>query len=350
MTGRHRVRRILALGAALLAGGALALPFASQASTGSSSSSTTTGTTGTTGTTTTTTTKTTPPAPKPPRPGVWSGYGERLTTSSAVLHGKVSPHGEATAYYFQYGTTPAYGTQTPTRPAGSATGEVTVTQAIVELQPYTTYHFRIVAQSAGGTTVGRDATFTTHRIPLSLRSTVGPDPVTFGRPLRLSGTVSGTGAAGTPVEVQADAFPYDHGFHPITGPLAADAAGNFSFLIPGLTQTTELRVATLTKPVAYSPISIERVAVLVTLHVRPTRRRGMVRLYGTVTPSEPYAGVAFERRAGGRYVTVSGTRVHGGGSRFGRTIRLRHRGFYRALVLTAGGAQISGRSAPVLIR
>jgi hypothetical protein len=172
----------------------------------------------------------------------------------------------------------------------------------------------------------------------------------FGRPLRLSGTVAGTGSAGVGVVVQANPFPYDHGFHDLTSPEATDASSDFSFLLPGFLESTQLRVATLTKPVAYSPVVSEQVTVRVALHVRPARRRGYVRLFGTVTPSEPYAPVAIERRVGGRYVAVGGTRVRAGSvSRFERRLRLR-RGYYRVLVLTGSGAQAAGRSGSVLVR
>jgi hypothetical protein len=358
--GKFRVRHALVLAATLLGGGALALPFASLASPTSSSDTsasttttttpTTTGTTGTTTTSTTTTATTKTTAPPPP-PNAYDGGVEKVATSSAVLKGAVDPRGLATTYYFQYGPTAAYGAQTPAVAIGSGTATVKVAQTVSNLQPYTTYHFRVLASSPGGTVASKDSTFTTKRIPLSLAVAVAPNPVVFGRPLRVSGAVSGTGSVGVPVVLQADAFPYDRGFHDITSPEAADAAGSFSFPLAGILESTQLRVATVTKPPAYSAVLTELVSVHVALHVRPARHRGVVRLYGTVTPSEPYALVAFERRVGGHYVAVAGTRVHRGSvSRFEVRLRLRHRGLYRALVLTAGGAQVSGRSRALLIR
>ncbi len=227
-------------------------------------------------------------------------------------------------------------------------------EPVTGLEPYTLYHFRVVASSSAGTVGSADATFTTRKIPLSLTVTAAPNPVGFGSPLGLSGTLAGTGNTGVEIVLQANPFPYTHGFHDISSPEPTDAAGGFSFPIAGLLQSTQLRAATAAKPVIYSPVVSELVAVGVTLHVRPARRRGFVCLYGTVTPAEPGARVAFERLdREHRYVPVSGTTVRAwasGVSRFTRTVRLRRRGLYRALVQVASGAQVSGRSRPVLIR
>jgi hypothetical protein len=357
--GKFRIRYALALAAALMAGVALALPFVSEANTASSSTTSTTSTTGTGTTTTTTTstvtttttTKTTTPKPPPP-PIAYSGYPEQITASSATLKGTIDPRGQATDYYFQYGTTPAYGLQTPPVAAGSANAESKVTQPIAGLQPYTTYHFRVVASSPTGTATGKDVTFTTKKIPLSLTATVAPNPVGFGNPLRVSGTLSGTGSTGAQVVVQADLFPYASGFRNITSQAVTNAAGGFAFSIANLPNNAKLRIATLTKPATYSPVISESVALRVSLHVRPARHRGFVHLYGIVTPSAPYSRVALEWRVHGRYVTIGGTRIRAGRvSRFGATIRLRSRGLYRVLVLLRRKAShVSGRSRPVLIR
>jgi hypothetical protein len=87
--------------------------------------------------------------------------------------------------------------------------------------------------------------------------------------------------------------------------------------------------------------------------VRPARRRGYVRLFGTVTPAAAGARVAFEcKDDSGRYELVSGTLARGGSgiSRFSRAVRLHRHGLYRALAQVTSGAQVSGRSQPVMIR
>jgi hypothetical protein len=51
---------------------------------------------------------------------------------------------------------------------------------------------------------------------------------------------------------------------------------------------------TVGKPVVSSPVVVENVAVRVSFHVRRARRRGFVRLYGTVAPAEVGALVGFQ--------------------------------------------------------
>jgi hypothetical protein len=94
-------------------------------------------------------------------PTVTTGSPGDLGQSSATLSGTVDPNGQSTTYYFQYGTTTAYGTQTSPAGVGSGTTPVGVHQAIVGLSPNTTYHYRLVAQSSAGTSNGADQTLTT---------------------------------------------------------------------------------------------------------------------------------------------------------------------------------------------
>jgi Divergent InlB B-repeat domain len=82
---------------------------------------------------------------------------------TATLSGTVNPLDSATTYQFEYGTTTAYGKSAPPAgaPAGADDADHRESQSVTGLAPGTTYHFRIVATNAGGTTRSRDATFTT---------------------------------------------------------------------------------------------------------------------------------------------------------------------------------------------
>jgi hypothetical protein len=86
-----------------------------------------------------------------------------IKTTKATLNGTVNPNGSETTYQFEYGTTTAYGSKTPASPKsiGSGTSPVKVSEEIEGLKAETTYHFRVVATNAGGTTEGKDQTFTT---------------------------------------------------------------------------------------------------------------------------------------------------------------------------------------------
>ena len=124
---------------------------------------------------TTTTTSTTSTAPAP---SASTGTASAVTYATATLGGTVNPNGTSTSYFFQYGTTGTYGTQTATQPAGSGSGNVTASSAVAGLQPSTTYHFRVVATSAAGSTNGTDQTFTTPAIPAPSVGTGGSKGVT----------------------------------------------------------------------------------------------------------------------------------------------------------------------------
>ena len=94
-------------------------------------------------------------------PTVSTGGASRVHTSSATLNGTVNPQAQASTYYFQYGPTISYGLQSRPASAGSGSGNVAVNAYIAGLQPTTLYHYRVVAQSAGGTSDGADRTFET---------------------------------------------------------------------------------------------------------------------------------------------------------------------------------------------
>ena len=87
----------------------------------------------------------------------------------ARCNGAIDPNDQATTYHFDWGTSTAYGNQTPLVDAsvGSDSSEHAVEQSLSGLSPDTSYHFRVVASNCGGcaegTTYGPDLTFTTAR-------------------------------------------------------------------------------------------------------------------------------------------------------------------------------------------
>lgn len=89
------------------------------------------------------------------------GVGE-VGITEATLHGKVQPAGVEAEYYFEYGTTEAYGSRTAETSAGSGKAFVEVSAVLTGLAPGTLYHFRLVASSSRGTTLGTDQTFWTN--------------------------------------------------------------------------------------------------------------------------------------------------------------------------------------------
>lgn len=98
------------------------------------------------------------PTPSTPAPAVTTGPASQRSTTSVHVNGTLDAHGQSTTYYFQYGPTTAYGLQTPPSSAGSGTSNVAVAATLSGLTQATAYHYRLVAQSAGGTTYGGDQT------------------------------------------------------------------------------------------------------------------------------------------------------------------------------------------------
>lgn len=295
-----------------------------------------------------------PAAATPVPPVVFTGEATQQTTTTATLNGWVDLSKQSTTYYFQYGASSAYGSQTPPAVAGEGAGSVHVTATLTGLTAGTVYHFRFVAVNATGTTDGLDRTFATMRNPLTLTLSPLTGPDLFGTPLLVSGTLSGTESANHPLVLQANPFPYLSGFSAVGAPTTTDATGHFSFSLAGLTENTELRVVTRDTPPVASPAFIAFVSVRVRLHVRRTRHRGYMRLYGTVTPAEVGAQVGFQLlRPGHRAQDVASTFVRRGSatvSRFSEVVRIKHPGLYRAFVYVVSGAQASNHSQAVRIR
>ncbi len=116
-------------------------------------------------------TLTTPPAVE----ALSTGAAEAITSTGARLSGSLSPDGTEAHYYFEYGTSPEYGSTSPappgtdagkggaecTPPGGVKCSPVAAETTLTGLQPNTTYHYRLVGSNAFGTTRGGDATFTT---------------------------------------------------------------------------------------------------------------------------------------------------------------------------------------------
>jgi hypothetical protein len=286
------------------------------------------------------------------KPGATTGGAKEVTFNAAALTGTVNPNGENTSYYFQYGLTKAYGGQSAIADAGSGGKGVGVKIAIGGLQPITVYHYRLVAVNAAGATLGADHTLLTTKVPLSLAIISTPNPVVFGGPVVVQGTLSGTNNANRQVILQANAFPFTVGFQNVGNPEQTLPTGSFAFTELGQAVTTRYRVVTTTNPPVISPETIENVAVRISAHIAHTKRHGFARFFGSVAPAADHMQVGILRIDHGRFRFVGGTVLthhDAASSSFSRTVKV-HRGVYRVLVVMNNGAQISHYSLPLLIR
>jgi hypothetical protein len=87
-------------------------------------------------------------AGKPP-PDVATGPATQVGKSFVTLTGVVNPHGATTSFYFQYGTTPAYGSQTFSGSVPGGNVAQTVSVPISGLASGTIFHYRLVAKHSG---------------------------------------------------------------------------------------------------------------------------------------------------------------------------------------------------------
>ncbi len=358
---RSRLAGRIAMGVAVLACAASALPLASPAATSKGA--------------------------QPGAPHVTTGGVGHVSGTSATLEGSINPHNLATTYYFKYGPTAAYGKQTTpgSLPAGAAT--VKVSQAVTGLAQG--YHYRLVATNADGMKEGRDRTYTTkkkqEKAAFELPKTFTPTPL--GAAFILSGTLTGPGNANRAIVLLASRYPYSAPFAAVGSPIVTDSAGRFSFRVANLSISTRFRVSTVGSAPLYSPIVPAQVAVRVTLKVRSSSRKGLVRLYGTVTPAEVGAHVLFqletppktektvksekpaklekpgkrqsgksekaeERAEAPKFSTKFSTVVRRGTrtiSRFSAVVNVRDAGRYRALVEIRPGPLTSGHSSTILL-
>jgi hypothetical protein len=89
-----------------------------------------------------------------------------VTRTTVSLSGEINPGNRETHYYIEYGENEAHGANgSPTNPMKLEGVDVSphkiAPQTLEELHAGTTYHYRIVATSEGGTTLGPEGTFTT---------------------------------------------------------------------------------------------------------------------------------------------------------------------------------------------
>ena len=101
-----------------------------------------------------------------PIPSAQPAGASGVEETEALLTAKLNPHGFSTEFRFEYGTTTTYGKTAPEAPSYNEQPEsgnepVEVEEWVDELEPATTYHYRLVATSSLGTVFGRDQTFTT---------------------------------------------------------------------------------------------------------------------------------------------------------------------------------------------
>lgn len=152
----------------------LQAPASSSSSTSSSTSSATTSTS-------------TPPAASPAPPPTLTATlrpASAVTKEGSTLNGTISEPAASAAtaasYHFEYGTSTAYGSSTGTASTTVTPAGASVSATLMGLEPYTTYHYRLLASdctSPACQAASADATFTTGAtLEPAIDTTVGALP------------------------------------------------------------------------------------------------------------------------------------------------------------------------------
>ena len=158
-----------------------------------------------------------------------------VTTSGATISGDVNPNRVATTYRVEYGTTILYGSVTSWVSAGSGAAATAVSVPLTGLTSTTSYHARLVAVSAGGTTNGPDLVFTTGDIPPSVSGTSAGSVTTSGA--TVSGSVNPNRVATSYSVEYGPTAAYGSATTPVSAGLGSSAVA-VSVPLTGLTSTT----------------------------------------------------------------------------------------------------------------
>lgn len=100
----------------------------------------------------------------PPPATIEAQSAANVTATAADLTAKIDTEDLATSYQFEYGTIPSYGMQAPLPAAtlAAASGTQSIAVHVEDLQPNTTYYFRVVATNVSGTLAASATKFTTY--------------------------------------------------------------------------------------------------------------------------------------------------------------------------------------------
>lgn len=270
-----------------------------------------------------------------------------LTGTTATLNGTVDPGRETTSYRFQYGTTTAYGSQTPLDTV-SGNNAKAVSAGITGLSPTTTYHFRVIAENPSGKSEGADMTFTTPAAgPAAVTIAATPRVVTFGKAVTFTGTVAGR--PNDQVELEQTPFPFTDPFKNAAQGMT-DAAANYSLQhTPAL--NTRYHVVAKSPPATSADVDVlVRTKVGLRLSDRTPARGQRVRFRGSVLPAHDGQTVRIQKRTASGWKTiatptlVAATPLDGvARSKYRRGIRVRRDGVFRT-VMPAHADHARGKS------
>lgn len=111
-------------------------------------------------------------------PNVKTVSASGIARTKANLNGEVTPNKAMTVHWFEYGQTPNLGSTTALVSVGDGSTKVSASIALSDLEPATTYYFRLNAQNQFGTENGSILNFKTDGPPRALPPSVTTKPAT----------------------------------------------------------------------------------------------------------------------------------------------------------------------------
>jgi hypothetical protein len=99
-----------------------------------------------------------------PPPPITTNPASGVTGTTATLNGVVHP-GASSFVRFQFGSSPAYGSQSSRLGLPASATAIGVAATLTGLTPGATYHFRLITENSAGTNFGADQAFTTTSAP-----------------------------------------------------------------------------------------------------------------------------------------------------------------------------------------
>jgi hypothetical protein len=307
--------------------------------------------------------------------------GDRVVGTVDTLEGTVNPNGLETTYWFEYGPTGGNEYANKTTPAvlkGTPAQTSTVSQTVSGMQP--NWRYRLVAVNADKKVEGKEQVFSikTGKKGVKTGFTIAQptEPTPVGDAFALTGTLTGPGNANREIVLQGTPYPYRAAFADVGAPILTNAVGAFFFHVPDLSTSTHYRVETVVAPSLVSKVIIAQAAVRVVLKVRTnSRHKGLVRLYGTVSPAAVGAHVLIQLEKPAKQKPLSSGKSEKSGkgekteterpptfatkfssvvkratrtvSRFSLVATIQNAGDYRAFVVLPLGPLVSGHSGNV---
>lgn len=177
-------------------------------------------------------------------------------------------------------------------------------------------------------------------------------PIVWSKTTTITGAVKGA-AAGVPVDLQSDPFPYSDAEFAKEATVPTDAKGNYRFT-PAPRSNTRYRVVAQTNPPVTSAVATVLVKIRVKFSVSDStpKRGSVVTFSGSACPAHDGNLVYIQRKTStGSFGTVARTKLVDAGdvcSKYSRKLRVYSDGVYRVKVSSAAdGDHMTGVSRQI---